>query len=149
MPSKYRGRDKTELVTELNISKGKKVSLEYVFLLRDVALIRTPHVDVFKAAKAGQMDPELREKYQKAVETDKMHVPMYPVPAKGNKELLRKYLLEACSIGNLIPAGRLGLYQYLNMDQAIGLAMEMEKLVYVWKGLSAGKRYEKLLKLIN
>lgn len=59
---------KTELVTELNISKGKKVSLEYVFLLRDVAIIRTPHVEVFKAAKEGQMDPHLREKYQAAVE---------------------------------------------------------------------------------
>ncbi|MHA1757893.1 MAG: hypothetical protein ACTSVV_14045 [Promethearchaeota archaeon] len=59
---------KTDLVTELNISKGKKVSLEYVFLLRDVALIRAPHVEIFKAAKSGQMDPELREKYQKEVE---------------------------------------------------------------------------------
>ncbi|MHA1147037.1 MAG: hypothetical protein ACTSR8_02220 [Promethearchaeota archaeon] len=59
---------KTDLVTELNISKGKKVSLEYVFLLRDVALIRAPHIDIFKAAKSGKMDPELREKYQKSVE---------------------------------------------------------------------------------
>jgi len=59
---------KTDLVTELNISKGKKVSLEYVFLLRDVALIRTPHIELFKAAKAGQMSPELKDPYQKAVE---------------------------------------------------------------------------------
>jgi hypothetical protein len=59
---------KTDLVTELNISKGKKVSLEYVFLLRDVALIRSPHVDLFKAAKSGQMNPELAEKYVKEVE---------------------------------------------------------------------------------
>ena len=59
---------KTELVTELNISKGKKVSLEYVFLLRDVALIRTPHVEIFKAAKSGQMAVELKEKYIKKVE---------------------------------------------------------------------------------
>ena len=59
---------KTDLVTELNISKGKKVSLEYVFLLRDVALIRTPHIDIFKAAKSGQMNPELKDKYQKKVE---------------------------------------------------------------------------------
>ncbi len=59
---------KTDLVSELNISKGKKVSLEYVFLLRDVALIRTPHIDLFKAAKAGQMAPELKEPYEKAVE---------------------------------------------------------------------------------
>ena len=59
---------KTDLVTELNISKGKKVSLEYVFLLRDVALIRTPHVEIFKAAKSGQMPPELKDKYIEKVE---------------------------------------------------------------------------------
>lgn len=59
---------KTDLVTELNISKGKKVSLEYIFLLRDVALIRTPHVDLFKAAKSEQMSPELAETYVKEVE---------------------------------------------------------------------------------
>jgi len=59
---------KTDLATELNISKGKKVSLEYVFLLRDVALIRAPLVDMFKAAKSGQMAAELREKYQEKVE---------------------------------------------------------------------------------
>ena len=59
---------KTDLVSELNISKGKKISLEYVFLLRDVALIRTPHIELFKAAKAGQMTPELKDPYQKAVE---------------------------------------------------------------------------------
>ena len=59
---------KTDLVTELNISKGKKVSLEYVFLLRDVALIRTPHVEIFKAAKSGQMPAELKDKYIEKVE---------------------------------------------------------------------------------
>ncbi len=59
---------KTDLATEMNISKGKKVSLEYVFLIRDVAMVRTPHMNVFKAAKSGQMDPELKEKYIKEVE---------------------------------------------------------------------------------
>ncbi len=60
---------KTDLATEMNISKGKKVSLEYVFLVRDIAMVRTPHMSVFKAAKAGQMDVELREKYVKEVES--------------------------------------------------------------------------------
>lgn len=59
---------KTDLVSELNISKGKKVSLEYAFLLRDVALIRTPQIDIFKAAKKGQMDAELRDTYREKVE---------------------------------------------------------------------------------
>jgi signal transduction histidine kinase len=42
---------KTELIEEINISKGKKVSLEYVFLMRDVAVIRVPNIEIFKAAK--------------------------------------------------------------------------------------------------
>lgn len=54
---------KTDLIEELNISKGKKVNLEYVFLIRDVAVIRTPHINLFKAAKEGQMAGDLRDKY--------------------------------------------------------------------------------------
>ena len=54
---------KTELIEEMNISKGKKVNLEYIFLIRDVAVIRTPHVALFKAAKENQMAADLRDKY--------------------------------------------------------------------------------------
>ena len=54
---------KTNLIEEINISKGKKVTLEYVFLVRDVAAIRTPHVELYNAAKDGQMPGELRDKY--------------------------------------------------------------------------------------
>lgn len=59
---------KTDLITEVNISKGKKVSLEYVFLMRDVAVIRVPNVDIFMAARAGQMAEDIREKYIEEVE---------------------------------------------------------------------------------
>ena len=54
---------KTELIEEINISKGKKVTLEFVFLIRDVAVIRTPHVKLFNAAKDGQVPGDLRDKY--------------------------------------------------------------------------------------
>jgi hypothetical protein len=54
---------KTELIEEINISKGKKVQLEFVFLIRDIAVIRTPHINLFKAAKAGQVPADLRDKY--------------------------------------------------------------------------------------
>ncbi|MCP4763495.1 MAG: hypothetical protein GY870_17105, partial [archaeon] len=60
--------NKTNLIDEENISKGKKISLEYVFLTRDVAVIRIPNVDIFKAAKAGQMPIDIREKYIEEVE---------------------------------------------------------------------------------
>ncbi|MHA1822137.1 MAG: hypothetical protein ACTSVC_16805, partial [Promethearchaeota archaeon] len=59
---------KTDLIEEVNISKGKKVSLEYVFLIRDVAVIRVPNVDIFMAAKQGQMAEGIREKYVEQVE---------------------------------------------------------------------------------
>jgi hypothetical protein len=54
---------KTDLIEEINISKGKKVQLEFVFLIRDIAVIRTPHVNLFKAAKEGQMAADLRDAY--------------------------------------------------------------------------------------
>ncbi|MBD3353757.1 MAG: hypothetical protein GF364_19900 [Candidatus Lokiarchaeota archaeon] len=59
---------KTELIEEVNISKGKKVSLEYVFLMRDVAVIRIPNIEVFKAAREGQMAEDIRERYIDEVE---------------------------------------------------------------------------------
>jgi len=59
---------KTELIEEINISKGKKVSLEYIFLMRDVAVIRVPNVEIFKAAKSGQMAEDIRQKYIEEVE---------------------------------------------------------------------------------
>ncbi|MHA1338522.1 MAG: hypothetical protein ACTSRZ_01165 [Promethearchaeota archaeon] len=59
---------KTELIEEINISKGKKVSLEYIFLMRDVAVIRVPNVEIFKAAKSGQMPEDIRQKYIEEVE---------------------------------------------------------------------------------
>jgi hypothetical protein len=59
---------KTELIEEINVSKGKKVSLEYVFLMRDVATIRVPNVEIFKAAKSGQMPEDIRDKYIEEVE---------------------------------------------------------------------------------
>ena len=54
---------KTNLIEEVNISKGKKVTLEFVFLVRDAAVIRAPHVELFLAAKNNQMAPDIREQY--------------------------------------------------------------------------------------
>lgn len=54
---------KTGLVTEINISKGKKVSLEYVFLMRDIAVIRAPATNIWKAAQDETMPAEFRKEY--------------------------------------------------------------------------------------
>ena len=50
----------------------------------------------------------------------------YPVPTDDNLELHRLYeTLCKREAANTRPGGRLGLYQYLNMDQAVGAAMAL------------------------
>jgi UDP-galactopyranose mutase len=50
----------------------------------------------------------------------------YPVPTDSNLELHGLYeTLCKREAANIRPGGRLGLYQYLNMDQAIGAAMAL------------------------
>ncbi len=60
--------EKTSLIIEENISKGKKVTLEYVFLMRDIASIRVPAIEIFKAAKGGQMPANLQKPYMEECE---------------------------------------------------------------------------------
>jgi len=49
----------------------------------------------------------------------------YPVNDAKNGALYNKYLEEGKKLGNVIFGGRLGLYQYLNMDQIILKALEL------------------------
>ena len=49
----------------------------------------------------------------------------YPVNDAKNGALYNKYLEESKKLGNVIFGGRLGLYQYLNMDQIILKALEL------------------------
>jgi len=51
--------------------------------------------------------------------------PYYPVGDKPNRELYRRYREQADMLPWLRPGGRLGNYQYLNMDQAIAQAMRL------------------------
>ncbi|HOJ78738.1 MAG TPA: UDP-galactopyranose mutase [Bacillota bacterium] len=56
--------------------------------------------------------------------------PYYPIPKAENKALYAKYHEEAETQENLYFTGRLGLYQYLNMDVVVKEAMELvEKLL--------------------
>lgn len=55
-------------------------------------------------------------------------IPYYPIPKDSNSELYRKYLnLARKEVKNIHFCGRLGSYQYLNMDQAIGHALSIYK----------------------
>ncbi len=54
----------------------------------------------------------------------------YPVPHDENKKLYNKYLSEAKSLNNIHFLGRLGDYQYYDMDKAILRAMELFEKIY-------------------
>ena len=49
--------------------------------------------------------------------------PYYPIETEYNREMYAAYA--RMLPGNLVPAGRLGTYRYLNMDQAIGGALAL------------------------
>lgn len=55
---------------------------------------------------------------------DGTNEPYYPVGDEPNRNLHHKYLLRAKKDGYII-GGRLGSYQYLNMDQAIGAGLTL------------------------
>ncbi|NEX46492.1 UDP-galactopyranose mutase [Pseudotabrizicola algicola] len=49
--------------------------------------------------------------------------PYYPIPREENQELYRKYRTAASRLDDVWFLGRLGTYQYLNMDQVVGQAL--------------------------
>lgn len=54
------------------------------------------------------------------------NVPYYPIPKDEYRELYKKYVVEAEKLrGKVLFAGRLGDYQYYNMDQAIARALSL------------------------
>lgn len=50
--------------------------------------------------------------------------PYYPIADVASSELASRYQAEACLYPGLIVGGRLGLYRYLDMDQAVHAALE-------------------------
>jgi UDP-galactopyranose mutase len=49
--------------------------------------------------------------------------PFYPIPRPENRELYRRYEAVARTRSDVIFVGRLGTYQYYNMDQVVGQAL--------------------------
>lgn len=58
---------------------------------------------------------------------DRTREAYYPVNDKKNTDLFKKYKKEAIKFGNVIFGGRLGNYQYYDMDQVIGSALKAVK----------------------
>ena len=74
---------------------------------------------------------------------------MYPINTRENTTLFNRYLKKACKSKNIIPVGRLGLYRYLDMDQAISLVFDMMPLIEKWILLNSKKKYERISELIK
>jgi len=87
--------------------------------------------------------------YQEPIPSNSKNLPLYPIYTKKNIELFNKYLIEACKSEKIIPIGRLGLYKYLEMGQAISLAMNMIPLIEKWKNIRPEDRYLEIKKLLN
>ncbi|MFX1601139.1 MAG: UDP-galactopyranose mutase [Promethearchaeota archaeon] len=87
--------------------------------------------------------------YQEPIAFNDSNLPLYPIYTKNNIDLFDKYLIEACKSDKIIPVGRLGLYKYLEMGQAISLSMNMIPLIEKWKKISPKDRYIELKKLLN
>jgi len=82
--------------------------------------------------------------YQEPIKADDNNVAMYPVNTERNEEIFREYLKDICNL-NICPIGRLGLFKYLNMDDAVEVAFDMVSVVENYLSLSVDKRY----KIIN
>ncbi|WP_027183107.1 UDP-galactopyranose mutase [Desulfovibrio inopinatus] len=61
--------------------------------------------------------------YEYSLDTGTENEPYYPVNTPQDKKILSKYQAEAATLKNVLLGGRLGSYQYLDMDDAIELAL--------------------------
>ncbi|MFX1390384.1 MAG: UDP-galactopyranose mutase [Promethearchaeota archaeon] len=86
--------------------------------------------------------------YQEPMPYNNSSAPLYPIYTQQNINLFNKYLIEACKSDKIIPIGRLGLYKYLEMGQAISLSMNMLPLIEKWKKLNSSKRYHEIKELL-
>ncbi|MFX1280998.1 MAG: UDP-galactopyranose mutase [Promethearchaeota archaeon] len=87
--------------------------------------------------------------FQEPIPFNKTSQPLYPIYTKRNIELFDKYLVEASKSEKIVPVGRLGLYKYLEMGQAISLAIDMIPLIEKWKELNPKDRYFEFKCLLN
>jgi UDP-galactopyranose mutase len=85
--------------------------------------------------------------YQEPCTASNGEVPMYPIHTGENEELFQKYLSYVVSLPSLCPAGRLGLFEYLDMDEAVACAMNLVTFIEEYNGLSPQQRKAELNKI--
>ncbi len=74
-------------------------------------------------------------------------IPMYPVHTGDNERLFRKCLSHVVGLPNLCPAGRLGLFEYFDMDEAVLCAMRLVPIIEHYRDIPPHRRMEELMKL--
>ncbi|HTY45175.1 MAG TPA: UDP-galactopyranose mutase [Patescibacteria group bacterium] len=82
--------------------------------------------------------------YQQPCAVRNGEVPMYPVHTGGNEALFQKYLSYVVSLPNVCPAGRLGLFEYLDMDEAVACAMKLVPFIEKYHDVSPRQRASEL-----
>ncbi len=87
-----------------------------------------------------QLDRRSLIQYQRAVACGPDQMPMYPLTTRENEARFQQYLEEACRRSTFCPAGRLGLFKYLDMDEAIDAAFCLADLVADYPRLTATER---------
>jgi UDP-galactopyranose mutase len=81
--------------------------------------------------------------YQEPIPADENNLPMYPINTNENNDLFDKYLKDICKT-NIFPAGRLGLFKYLDMDKAVEISFDLVDLIENYTELSPEQRYSKI-----
>ncbi|MFH1640373.1 MAG: UDP-galactopyranose mutase [Candidatus Omnitrophota bacterium] len=85
--------------------------------------------------------------YQEPCAANNGEIPMYPIHTAEDEELFQKYLSYTVSLPNLCPAGRLGIFEYLDMDEAVACAKKLVPLVEKYRDLSMQERKSRLNKI--
>lgn len=100
----------------------------------------------FKVLHRKLHSPDLIQ-YQEPCAADNDNIPMYPVHTENNESLFKKYLSYIVSLPNLCPAGRLGLFEYLDMDEAIRQAIQLVPFIEKYNDLLPQRRIEELMRV--
>jgi UDP-galactopyranose mutase len=81
--------------------------------------------------------------YQESTGMENGSLPMYPISMPVNEDLFQLYLEQICTV-NVCPIGRLGLYKYFDMDEAILCVMEMISVIEEFPFLDKEARVAKI-----
>ena len=110
-----------------------------------VAVVNYPNAPGFtRITEFGHFYPEkeyhrstIMREYPQEYQSDAELEPFYPIPIAPNDSIYRAYLNDLKEIPNLYPAGRLGRYQYMNMDIAIFEGLNLaNKIIADYKPMS-------------